>query len=89
MGDFNLDLNDMASSTTVDFLSTMLAAGTLPTACIPTRLTETTASLIDNIFSSLNLIKNSVVVSYISDHFPVFSTFVFVEMMSRNTPASG
>ena len=89
MGDFNLDLNDMASSTTVDFLSTMLAAGTLPTACIPTRLTETTASLIDNIFSSLNLIKNSVVVSDISDHFPVFSTFGFVEMMSRNTPASG
>ena len=88
MGDFNLNLIDMASSTTVDFLSDMLTAGVLPTTCIPTRVTDTSASLIDNIFSSLNLVRNSVVVSDISDHFPVFSSFILEKTLNRDTPAS-
>ena len=60
----------MASSTTVGFLSNMLVAGVLRTTFIPTCLTDTQVSLTD-IFSSLNLVQNSVVVSDISDHFPV------------------
>ena len=46
MGNFNLNLCDQRSSSSLDFLSTMLFCGTLPSACIPTCITNTTASLI-------------------------------------------
>ena len=88
MEDFNINLIDLASSTTVDFLSTMLAAGILRSTCIPELLTDTSASLIDNIFPSLSVVQNSVVVSDISDYFPVFSIFNFKITLTRNTPAA-
>ena len=84
----NLNLIDMAFSTTVDFLLNMLAVGVLPTTCILSRLTCTPASLIDNIFSSLNLVRNSVIVGDISGHSPVFSSFNLEKTLSRSTPAS-
>jgi hypothetical protein len=77
MGDFNISLMDSNSSASVDFLSMMLATGTLPSTSIPTQLTNVTASLIDNIFSTLSLKKNSILVSDISDHFPIYSWFSF------------
>ena len=46
MGDFNKNLMDSNSSASVDFLSTMLTAGTLPAVSIPIRVTNVTASLI-------------------------------------------
>ena len=55
MGDFNPNLLDQNSAPTIDFLSMMLSSGTLPSVCIQTRATETQASLIDNIFSSLDV----------------------------------
>ena len=76
MGDFNLNLCDRRSSSSLDFLSTMLACGTLPSACIPTRITNTTASLLDNNYSSLNLVQNYVLTSNISEHFPVFFSYM-------------
>ena len=70
MCDFNLNLMDQNSASTIDFLSMMLSLGTLPLVCIPTRVTETQASLIDYIFSSIDVLDNLVLVSNISDHFP-------------------
>ena len=89
MGDFNLNLCDRRSSSSLDFLSTMLACGTLPSACIPTRITNTTASLLDNIFSSLTLVQNFVLTSDISDHFPVFSTYDFSDALPRRNQGAG
>ena len=66
-GDFNIDLMDSNSSASVYFLSTVLAARTLTTTSIPTRVTNVTASLIDNIFSTLSLKENSILVTDISD----------------------
>ena len=83
MGDFNINLMDSNSSASVDFLSTMLAAGTLPSTSIPTRVTNVTASLIDNIFSTLSLKENSILVSDISDHFPIYSRFSFKQGKSN------
>ena len=51
----------------------MLSSGTLPSVCIPARVTDTHASLLDNIFSSLDVLDNLVLVSDISDHFPAIS----------------
>ena len=75
MGDFNLNLLDQNSASTIDFCAhvlifIMLSSGTLPSVFIPTRVTETQASLIDNIFSSLDVLDNLVLVSDIFDHFP-------------------
>ena len=89
MGDFNLNLCDRRSSSSLDFLSTMLACGTLPSACIPTRITNTTASLLDNIFSSLTLVRNSILMSDISDHFPVFSVYDFSDSLPRRSQEAG
>ena len=75
MGDFNLNLLDQNSSSGIDFLSIMLSLGTLPSVCIQTRVTDTYASLIDNIFSSLDVLDNSVLVSDISDDFPAISRY--------------
>ena len=75
MGDFNLNLLDQNSASTVDFFSMMLSSGTLPSVCIPTPVTETQASLVDNIFSSLDIFDNLVVVSDISDQFAAISRY--------------
>ena len=72
MGDFSLNLLDQNSDSTIDFLSMMLSSGTLPSVCILTRVTETQASLIDYIFSSLDVLDSLVLVNDISDHFPLF-----------------
>ena len=88
MGDFNLNLIEIASSTTVSFFINMVAAGVRPTTFIPTRLTDVSATLIDNIFSSLFLGRNTVIVSDISDYYPVLFSFNLEKTLSRNSPAS-
>ena len=55
----------------------MLAAGILPATSIPTRVTIATASLIDNSFSTLSLKENSILVSDISGHLPIYSRLSF------------
>jgi hypothetical protein len=75
MGDFNIDLLKANShSLTSEFLDLNLANSLIPCINRPTRVTGTTATLIDNIFS--NLSNNSsnfqvIIPIGISDHFPV------------------
>ena len=85
MGDFSLNLLDQNSDSTIDFLSMMLSSGTLPSVCILTRVTETQASLIDNIFSSLVVFDNLVLVSDISDHFPAISRYKSADQATKST----
>ena len=61
----------------------MLVCGTLPLECIPTHITDTTASLLDNVFSLLTLVQNYVLMSDISDHLPVFSMYDFSDSLPR------
>ena len=74
MGDFNYDL--LASDTNIsanDFLETFLSASFLPLISRPTRITNTSATLIDNFFSNIRSeFKAGIVISDISDHFPIF-----------------
>ena len=73
-GDFNLDFLKYAShAATGDFLNLLLSYNFLPTICQPTRITEFSSTLIDNIFvNCIKLDYNSVIVySDISDHLPV------------------
>lgn len=73
-GDFNIDLlhvdnNPNASS----FIDILYGNNLSPTVHWPTRITFNTVSLIDNIFTNSNCNLNSgIILSDLSDHFPVF-----------------
>ena len=70
-GDFNINLLDVNSSVTVDFVNNLNAAGLHPVITLPTRATETSAILIDNFFCDVSLLpmQSTVVRTDISDHY--------------------
>ncbi len=74
MGDFNLDLIHVDShAPTCEFLNQFASFSYLPTIHHPTRITESSATLLDNIFTN-NFkfrMKSAIVYSDISDHLPV------------------
>ena len=79
LGDFNIDLMKLNMCNSVnEFLEMFLSFSYVPLIENPTRVTETTATLIDNIFvnSSSHIFSGSLI-SDISDHLPVFSFFNF------------
>jgi hypothetical protein len=72
--DWNVDLSKASTKSKVDrFLNNMLSFGLLPTVTCPTRITERTASLIDNIFVNCtdNTYFTRVIYDDISDHLPI------------------
>ena len=75
MGDFNndllkLDLNDNSNS----FINLMFSSAFYPTISKPTRITKSTATLIDNIFSNTleEECETGLLLTDLSDHLPVF-----------------
>ena len=74
---FNL-LNVDNHSQTQEFLYSMFAHSFIPLINKPTRVTSTSATLIDNIFCNILPPPNSgILVSDILDHFPIFTLFPF------------
>jgi hypothetical protein len=74
-GDFNIDLLKFDSHLpTSDYINCIFSHSFLPTVNKPTRVTETSATLIDNIITNARLTNaiSSIVYTDISDHFPVF-----------------
>jgi hypothetical protein len=77
MGDFNINLLNADSHLhTSHFIDTMYSKSLFPLVNKPTRMHNSTATLIDNIFTN-NIFDNTLIsgifLSDISDHFPVFS----------------
>ena len=71
-GDLNINLQtyNTPAKLLLDILSSF---SILPTIKIPTRTTNTTETIIDNIFTNnLNNFSSGTIVSDISDHFPIF-----------------
>ena len=86
MGDYNINLlkNDNISH---DFLELFLSASFLPLISKPTRVTPQSATLIDNIFSNVIPHPESfIVISDISDHFPIFSYFSLSNSVKNGGP---
>ena len=83
MGDLNLNLLDQNSASAIDFLSMMLSLGIQPSVVISTWVTETHASLIDNIFSSLDLLEYLVHVRDVYYHFPAISLYKSADQTQR------
>ena len=74
-GDFNFDLLKCNDEHIInDFLSSFYNYNMYPLIDRPTRITPTTATLIDNIFTNVltHKIKSGVVVADLTDHFPVY-----------------
>ena len=76
-GDFNIDcFKADKHRPTADFLEIMYSHSFIPLITRPTRITSSSATLIDNIFTNdLQKIQNSfsgLLTTDISDHFPVF-----------------
>ena len=76
MGDYNIDLlNSEKHDLTNEFVDVLYCNEFLPLISRPTRITSTSATLIDNIFTNnhddLNCSLNGILVADISDHFPI------------------
>lgn len=79
MGDFNIDLLKInEKSYAKEFFETMTSNSLFPKITFPTRVTDSTATLIDNCFirTSNNLTQSTAgIINYnISDHLPIFVT---------------
>jgi len=77
LGDFNINLlNTDIHNYSSEFIDIMYSHSLFPLINKPTRVTERSATLIDNIFSNNiqdNDLLNGILLTDISDHFPVFS----------------
>lgn len=74
-GDFNINLlNHESHNGTRNFLNLLFSLGFYPLIDKPTRITNSTASLIDNIFTNVLNVKSysGLIINDISDHLPVF-----------------
>ena len=77
-GDFNIDIlkfND--SERILEFVNLFMSNNLFCTVVYPTRVSNTSTTLIDNIWTNdyNSLINSGIVYSQISDHFPIFSVF--------------
>ena len=76
MGDFNIDILKSSSHRPTDeYLQGFYARGLYPLISLPTRITDVSATLIDNIWTN-NIeasIESGLVTVRISDHLPIFS----------------
>ena len=71
MGDFNIDILKHNST---DFVNTIYSNNFFPLIIKPTRVNLTSSSLIDNIFTNVSnyKISSGVLVTDLTDHFPIF-----------------
>ena len=77
LGEFNLDLlKSEIHNPTLDFLNSLFSYSFWPLITRPTRVTSSSATLIDNIFINNIALKMScvdgIVINDITDHFPIF-----------------
>ena len=73
-GDFNVDL--LTENENSNFFNMLYSVNFLPVVNIATRITENSATCIDQIWhNKFNVANSGVIVSDISDHYPVFATF--------------
>ena len=77
LGDFNVDLlKSNQHDLTSEFYETMLSHSFLPLITKPTRVTETSSTLIDNIFTNASNATDhhtGIFYSDLSDHFPIYA----------------
>ena len=74
-GDFNINLLNIHSRQVFrDYFECMISQNMVPSLTFPTRITDSSATLIDNIFTNYNETdcSSGIIITNISDHFPCF-----------------
>ena len=88
MGDFNINLLKYdTDNLRHEFLEIFLSNSFFPLVSKPTRVTNISSTLIDNIFS--NFIPHSdsyIMLSDISDHYPIFTQFTLSNSVNGGRP---
>jgi len=76
MGDFNIDLLKVdIHKPTHNYLDLIYSYSIMPTIYKPTRITESTATIIDNILTNdENIIESTILITDITDHLPTILT---------------
>ena len=76
-GDFNMNLLQNNDHNIQDLINLMYSYSLFPLITLATRVTATSATLIDHIWSTNveNIVSNYVIKTDISDHFPIVSLF--------------
>ena len=75
MGDLNINLlNHTSHNATSNYLNTLLTHSLIPLITLPTRINQTSATLLDHIFSNSDPESKEfgIIYSSLSDHLPVF-----------------
>ena len=78
VGDFNINLLKLSDNLLFkEYLDNIFALGLYPTITLPTRITDTTATFIDNVYSNhlTDKYSSGIILSDISDHYPYFHSF--------------
>ncbi|XP_065650727.1 beclin-1-like protein A [Hydra vulgaris] len=88
-GDLNIDLKKHASNNNVkNFLNTLLQSNLIPTINKPTRVTNNSSTLLDNIITNNfhnNRLNTGIIKTDLSDHFPTF--LVTNNIINNNIPS--
>ena len=77
-GDYNIDLiKENSHKQTKQFIDTMFSVGLFPLITKPSRITNHSATLIDNIFTNETKHENvsGLIINDITDHLPIFTVF--------------
>ena len=74
MGDFNIDLLQFSNHRTDNFVNNVLSHSFIPVITRPTRLTLTSATVIDHIYTNdvTSKAKSGIVITDVADHFGNF-----------------
>jgi hypothetical protein len=93
-GDYNLNLiNSETHTHTAEFLDINLTSSILPLITKPTRITNSSSTLIDNFFTNhnnFNININAIIPTDLSDHFPICFFFTIIKkIQTRRTNLQG
>ena len=87
-GDFNIDLlSTLNHASTNEFIDCTIAHHFLPMILQPTRITPTTATLIDNTFTNYIscITESAILINYVSDHLPIVTWIDLKPAKNSNT----
>jgi hypothetical protein len=88
-GDFNIDLLSYHSrNATTDFVNLLMSHGFLPSITLPTRITQKSSTLLDNIF--INNINHDfqtfIIFDDLSDHLPILLNYNIKSKLRKESP---
>ena len=88
MGDFNIDLHNTNDHGANTHISVLQCIGLEQIISSPTRVSQTSSSLIDHIYTNMDIsnVREGTIIADLSDHFPVCAIFDGIRITKANAP---